>query len=55
MAEFTEKISVYITPEQKAKVQALPKSFNLTEKMRQALDKILDKHEKEKAQAQEEK
>lgn len=44
--EFPEKITVYITVEQKKRVQALPKSFNLTEKMREALDKILDKYEK---------
>ena len=43
-----DKITVYVTPEQKRRVQALPKSFNLTEKMRQALNKILDKYEKEK-------
>lgn len=43
---YTEKITVYITEEQKEKVQALPKSFNLTEKMRRALDKILDKYDK---------
>jgi hypothetical protein len=42
------KIAVYITAEQKKRVQALPKSFNLTEKMRQALNKILDKYEKGK-------
>ncbi len=47
--EYPEKITVYITEGQKKKVQALPKSFNLTEEMRKALDKILDKYEKQKA------
>lgn len=43
-----DKITVYVTPEQKRRVQALPKSFNLTDKMRQALTKILDKYEKDR-------
>ncbi len=41
MVKYPEKIVVYITTEQKAWVQALPKSYNLSEKMREALDVLM--------------
>lgn len=40
MKEFTEKVVVYITKEQKAWVQSLPKSYNLSEKLRNYLEKL---------------
>ncbi len=47
------KVCFQVTEEQHQKVQGIPRSFNLSEKLRIALDKILDRYEKEKAQAQE--
>ncbi len=46
MAKYPEKITIYTTPEQKAWVQALPKSYNLTEKLRKCLDRLISDHKR---------
>lgn len=46
------KVCFQVSEYQDQKVKALPRSYNLSEKLRKELDKILDKYEKEKAQAQ---
>jgi hypothetical protein len=40
--EYPEKITFYITTEQKKWVQALPKSYNLSEKMRKHLEGLIN-------------
>jgi hypothetical protein len=40
---FTEKITVYISKEQAQEIQKLPRNFNLSGKMRKALERILKK------------
>lgn len=47
------KVCFQVDEEHHQKVKALPRSYNLSEKLRKELDKLLDKYEKEKAQAQE--
>jgi hypothetical protein len=41
--EYPEKITFYITAEQKKKVQNLPKSYNVSEGMRGCLEELLKK------------
>ena len=41
---YTEKISVYITPEMKELVKNLPKSYNLSAKLRNHVDMLLREH-----------
>jgi hypothetical protein len=41
--EYPEKITFYITTEQKRKIQALPKSYNMSERLREYLEEMLKK------------
>ena len=43
-----KQMSFYLRPDQKEKIRALPRSVNLSHKLRDCIDKILANHESDK-------